>query len=231
MQEQHRQQQQQQQQLQQHQQQQQQQYDLATAMANCLVYYRAFAKDFQSTKNVAGPEMGRATALAAQLVQLQDRILKRVVAGPLAVGSSWPLLLTAGAAVAHSLSQTLTRYQYEGRQSRYDVRSSARQYIDSLIQLRSGASALTASQLAALVDSLFAITIAVMDLALPAHQRRPVREGQPVGPALLEVLALQRELQILLAAESSSQLLSAPLPPAFLAQRSNEVHRQFEDTT
>ena len=55
------------------------------------------------------------------------------------------------------------------------------------------------------------------------HSRRASRSI----PSRLS-LVLQRELQMFLAAEASSKVLFALLPPSFLAERSNEMHTQLE---
>ena len=121
-----------------------QQYDPATALANCLCFFRAFADILP----------GNADA-AEQLLLLQARILHRVAAAPCAVGSPWPLLLTAGAPTAYSLSSKSGTGQPRKATARYCIRRSVRQYLDSVGRLRREALLQTAPQLAALGDSLF----------------------------------------------------------------------------
>ncbi len=105
---------------------------------------------------------------------------------------------------------------------RHDVLQSVLAYADSLGQLRADAAALTALQAVALADSLFAMCVSALMLAPPRHGQHRTTEGFST-PQQLAHGALQYELQLFLAAESSWQLLASLVPPEYLDQRSSGV--------
>ncbi len=144
------------------------QYDSATAMANCVGFYRAFAGNFAANVTSA-VRNGWSIELAEKLLQLQNRITQRVASDPLAAGSPWPLALTAGASGAYSLCRSLRSGQPGEKRLRCDIRGRVQQYVDNLERLQAASSAFTGPQLAALVENLFAISIAATMPGLPPN--------------------------------------------------------------
>ena len=210
-----------------------QQYDSATAMANCLCHLRMFA--FQIAGATSAVKIRLATELAEKLLQLQNRITQRVASDPLAAGSPWPLVLTAGARGAYSLCWSSNYDQPGDKRLRCDVLDHVRQYVHNFERLQASSAHSGSSQLAALVKNLFAISDAVTESGMAtfpdATLRRNMTEGHPANAAVVEVVALQRVLQEFLAARSCLQLLAAPLPPAFKAQRSIELDNPAAEKT
>ena len=208
-----------------------QQYDSATAMANCLAQIRMFA--FQTAGVTSAVRSSLATEMAEKLLQLQSRITQRVATDPLAASSPWPLVLTAGASGAYSLCWSTKSDQTGDKRLRCNIRDHVRQYVDNFERLQASL-AHTGPQLVALVENLFAISIAVTEPGMPPYSGAAARgittEGHPANAAVVEVVALQRILQTILAAQSCSQLLAAPMPPAFKAQRSIELDNPAAET-
>ena len=203
-----------------HQRDQHQQYDVATAMANCMYFFTDFAHFLPAHKMTVG---GRPVEFpAAPLALLQGRMLQRVAAAPLATGSPWPLVVVAGTALVCAFTS-----QPWAAGLCHDVRQSVLAYAKGLGQLRADAAALTQQQAEALADGLFAMCVTALMLAPPQQDQHGTSAGFHT-PEQLAHGALQHELQLFLAAQSSWQLLASPVPPAFLDQRSTGVLNDYE---
>ena len=223
-----------QQQHQQHQQQLQKQEqhhcpDLASALGNCLVFFK-LGVSFDLCGPIIMALVSRADHPVQQLLQLHSRSVQRVARAPLDAARPWSLVCSVGgelAIEAFFLLREVDPARFEadnadvGRCS--DALASIHQYLHKVGQLH-GHDSLPPAQRVALAHSLLAISTSALSFApLPEQlaQAPPdvlCKQLTFSNASMLALAMVQRELLHFLAAEGNACMLSTLLSPAFLAQ-------------
>ena len=235
--------------LQQQQQQQQQHYaGVAAALSNCLAVYDCplfFALWIDGATLSPGKRSTIGCGISImqqvqQVMQLHSRNLQQVAEAPFRAGSPWPTICTASGRMAlmiclvlneavpmRAATQKILVDWIETRQLPI-----FQHYLTAFRQLCNRNSELSTAQRMSAADGLLAVGACVLAF-LPVLEQQV--HGVVVGSDLLarshsfsnqSLLALAMVLQELLqflAAEDNSQILSVPLPMAFLAQRNGLV--------